>query len=162
MNNITEILQNQFGERYEFTFSENLGQTTVKIPKEALLEVCTFLKNNSDCYFDSLSCITAIDNGPEKGTLDVLYELYSIPFGYRLRLQVSVARENEPIDSLSEIWAAANWDEREAYDLVGIKFNNHPDLRRILLPTDWEGHPLRKDYVEQEKYHGITVKYVKS
>jgi NADH-quinone oxidoreductase subunit C len=159
MNNIASLILEKFSDKLNLEFSENLEQSTISTPKEGLLELASFLKNDSQCYFDSLSCITAIDNGPDKGSIDVLYELYSIPFGHKIRLKVTVARDNETIDSVTDLWASANWDEREAYDLVGIKFNNHPDLRRILLPEDWHGHPLRKDYVEQEKYHGITVKY---
>ena len=89
----------------------------------------------------------------------MLYHLYSIPHDIHLALKVELDRTKPEVDSVTEIWKTADWHEREAYDLLGIHFKNHPDLRRILLPDDWEGHPLRKDYVEQEKYHEIKVKY---
>jgi len=94
----------------------------------------------------------------------VIYHLNSIPFEHSFVLKVEVTRnkEDEPLPqvfSLTPIWKTADWHEREAYDLVGIDFIGHPDLRRILLPADWQGHPLRKDYKEQEFYHGIKVKY---
>ena len=121
--------------------------------------VCETLLGNPKTYFDSLSCLTALDNGEEMNTVEVIYNLYSIPHDLHLMLKVTLPRENPGIDSVADIWRTADWHEREAYDLVGITFNNHPDLRRILLPADWEGHPLRKDYVEQEKYHEVKVKY---
>ena len=129
------------------------------IQKDQIVDVCKLLHVNEKTYFDSLSCLTGLDNGEEKNTMEVIYNLYSIPYDLRLALKVELDRSNPVIDSVTEIWKTADWHEREAYDLLGIKFNGHPDLRRILLPDDWEGHPLRKDYVEQEKYHEVKVKY---
>jgi NADH-quinone oxidoreductase subunit C len=106
-----------------------------------------------------LSCVTAIDLGPEQGQIEVIYTLYSIPKHVTVHLKVVAERDKAEIPSVSSIWKTADWHEREAFDLVGVQFVNHPNLIRILLPTDWEGHPLRKDYVEQERYHGIQVKY---
>jgi NADH-quinone oxidoreductase subunit C len=116
-------------------------------------------------YFDSLSCITGMDNGPQAGTMEVIYNLYSIPYDLHLMLKVRLERPktaNDPlpeVPSLTGIWKSADWMERETYDLLGIRFSGHPDLRRILLPADWEGYPLRKDYELQEYYHGIKVRY---
>lgn len=129
------------------------------IKQEFILQVCELLHANERTYFDQLSCLTGLDNGPEVGTLEVIYNLYSIPFDLHLMLKVELVRDNAAIDSVCGVWKTADWHEREAYDLLGVKFKNHPDLRRILLPADWEGHPLRKDYVEQEKYHDIVVKW---
>lgn len=129
------------------------------VESSKIVTVCDLLHSHDKTYFDSLSCLTGLDNGPDLGTMEVIYNLYSIPFNLHLMLKCTISRANPVIDSVSSIWATANWHEREAFDLVGINFLNHPDLRRILLPTDWEGHPLKKDYSEQEKYHGITVKY---
>ncbi|WP_370089212.1 NADH-quinone oxidoreductase subunit C [Ekhidna sp.] len=129
------------------------------IHKDFIYRVCELLHINEKTYFDSLSCLTGLDNGEEKGTLEVIYNLYSIPHDLHLTLRVELDRSNPEIDSVSEIWRTADWHEREAYDLLGIKFSGHPDLRRILLPDDWEGFPLRKDYVEQEMYHEVKVKY---
>jgi NADH-quinone oxidoreductase subunit C len=91
--------------------------------------------------------------------MEVIYTLYSIPNHFTLHLRVVLDRTLPSVSSVSSIWRTADWHEREAFDLLGIQFSGHSDLRRILLPEDWEGHPLRKDYVEQSKYHGIQVKY---
>jgi len=129
------------------------------IQKDHIVDVCNLLHTNEKTYFDSLSCLSGLDNGPEKNTMEVIYNLYSIPYDLHLMLKTELDRKNPLIDSVTEIWRTADWHEREAYDLLGIQFKGHPDLRRILLPDDWEGHPLRKDYVEQEKYHDVKVKY---
>lgn len=129
------------------------------VDKNDLHAICACIHEHQETYFDSLSCVTGIDNGTEKGTMEVAYNLYSIPYNIHLMVKVELDRNEPVIDSVSDIWRTADWQEREIYDLLGIYFNNHPDLRRILLPKDWVGHPLRKDYVEQEKYHGMTVGY---
>lgn len=145
----------------EAVIGEDLNATpkALIIHPDFIRSVCESLHSNSKTYFDSLSCLTGLDNGEEKNTVEAIYNLYSIPFDLHLMLRVELPRENPSIDSVTDIWKTADWHEREAYDLVGIHFENHPDLRRILLPSDWEGHPLRKDYVEQEKYHEVKVKY---
>ncbi|MEQ8239450.1 MAG: NADH-quinone oxidoreductase subunit C [Cyclobacteriaceae bacterium] len=131
----------------------------LKVDSEQIHKTCQFLHEDDRYYFDQLSSLTGIDNGSEAGTMEVIYHLYSIPKDYHLALKVMLPRETPEVDSVAEIWRTANWHEREAYDLLGIRFMGHPDLRRILLPADWEGFPLRKDYEAQEKYHGMTVKY---
>ena len=123
----------------------------------AIKDVCDVLFRHPSLLFDSLSCLTGIDNGPDLGTMEVVYHLYSITNNIQLNLKCEIQREAPVISSVTSIWKAADWHEREAYDLVGIRFEGHPDLRRILLPADWEGHPLQKDYQEQEFYHGIKV-----
>ncbi|MFM2401621.1 MAG: hypothetical protein RI950_1138 [Bacteroidota bacterium] len=152
---IKDLLQTQF--KFEAEWEEEMGRLT--LPAEQILPVCEFLWKNPVTYFDSLSCLTAIDQGPEAGKMEVIYTLYSIPNHLTLHLRVILDRSSPTISSVSSIWRTADWHEREAFDLLGIQFSGHPDLRRILLPEDWEGHPLRKDYVEQSKYHGIQVKY---
>ena len=137
--------------------NEKSGQLTVE--SKDLLAVCDFLWRNANTYFDSLSCVTAIDLGVESGQMEVIYTLYSIPFHVTLHLRVLLDRNKPEVPSLSSIWKTADWHEREAFDFFGIQFTGHPNLTRILLPADWQGHPLRKDYVEQERYHGIQVKY---
>jgi NADH-quinone oxidoreductase subunit C len=132
---------------------------SIIIEAEDILNVCRTLHQHSETYFDMLSCLTAIDNGPETGTMEVIYNLYSIPYNYPLMLKVLLPRENPEVDTVSTIWKTAGWHEREAYDLYGIKFKDHPDLRRILLPADWEGFPLRKDYNHQQYYRGVKVEY---
>ncbi|MCX6193334.1 MAG: NADH-quinone oxidoreductase subunit C [Cytophagales bacterium] len=152
---IKDLLQTQF--KFEAEWEEELSRLT--LPAEQILPVCEFLWKNPATYFDSLSCLTAIDQGPEAGKMEVIYTLYSIPNHLTLHLRVILDRSSPTISSVSSIWRTADWHEREAFDLLGVQFSGHPDLRRILLPEDWEGHPLRKDYVEQSKYHGIQVKY---
>lgn len=134
------------------------------IQPENLLKICEVLQKTEGLYFDLLSCIVGLDNGPEKGSMEVIYILHSIPYGHKLMLRMVLGRnkDEEPlpvVPSVSGLWKTALWHEREVYDLFGIHFEGHPDLRRILLPSDWEGHPLRKDYQHQEKYHGIKVAY---
>ena len=129
------------------------------IPSELILEVCKQIHQNPSTYFDMLSCLTGIDNGAEAGTMEVVYNLYSIPFNRSLMLKVILPRDLAEIESVCTVWKGANWLEREVYDMFGIHFKNHPDLRRILKPADWEGHPLKKDYQHQELYRDIQVKY---
>lgn len=138
---------------------ENSTPPGFEIKSEHLIQCMTLLNEHEELYFDMLSCLTGIDNGPEQGTMEVVYHLYSIPYDQSLTIKVVLDRANPTIESVAHIWQTAIWHEREAFDLLGIHFNNHPDLRRILLPTDWEGHPLRKDYSTQEYYHGVKVDY---
>jgi NADH-quinone oxidoreductase subunit C len=152
---IKSLIENELNLSVELM--EKSGQLTVL--SQDLLTICDFLWRNPNTYFDSLSCVTAIDLGEETGQMEVIYTLYSIPFHITMHLRVLVNREKPEVPSVCSIWKTADWHEREAYDFFGIQFLGHPNLTRILLPADWEGHPLRKDYVEQERYHGIKVKY---
>jgi len=122
------------------------GETTVIIPKEKLVEICDFLKANPDLRFNFLSDLTSLDLFEKrKPRFEVNYQLLSHANRNRLRLKVLVD-EGEKVPSVTGVWSTANWHEREIYDLMGIPFENHPDLRRILTPDGWVGHPLRKDY----------------
>jgi NADH-quinone oxidoreductase subunit C len=134
-------------------------QPQLTVAAERMKELCLFLRDTESLYFDTLSCLSGMDNGPEKKTMEVIYHLYSIPYNHSIVLKIETDRENPEVPTVSDTWRTADWHEREAYDMFGIKFSGHPDLRRILLPADWEGFPLRKDYEEQEYYHGIKVKY---
>lgn len=138
---------------------ENSTPKAIRIHDSDLVNVCRELHRNQQTYFDMLSCVTGIDNGPAAGTLEIAYNLYSIPYNLHLMLKVTLPRDNAEVDSLAGIWKTAEWHEREVYDMFGVRFRNHPDLRRILLPADWEGHPLRKDYKQQEYYKNIKVEY---
>ena len=159
MNKIKNLLQNHFGENIIIKEDTTSLMPSLTVPTQKIAEIVGFLHENPECYFDMLSCQTALDNGVETGTMEIAYNLYSIPFEKSVCLKIEFPRDNsEKVPSVSHVWQTANWHEREAFDLMGIEFSNHPDLRRILLPEDWQGHPLRKDYQEQEIYHGIIVK----
>jgi NADH-quinone oxidoreductase subunit C len=161
---IVNLLTGNFGEEVVVGTTTNSLQPSVTIAANAIVKVAQFLFEDERLFFDYLACITGLDNGPQVNTMEVIYNFTSIPYGHDLMVKVMLTR-NQPdealpsIDSLSSIWKTADWHEREAYDLLGINFTNHPDLRRILLPADWEGYPLRKDYNAQEVYHGIRVNY---
>ena len=161
---ILSLLLENFGPTVIIGTDENAQPAAVLVAPAAVDRVCRFLHESEQTYFDQLSCITGLDNGPEAGSLELIYNLYSIPFNLHLMLKVLLTRntasgELPQLPTVSNIWRTADWHEREVYDMVGIRFEGHPDLRRILLPSDWEGHPLRKDYREQEYYHGIWVRY---
>jgi len=154
---IKKILLSTFGE--DLIVGEDLSCTpkAILIKADKIYTICQELFQNKEMYFDSLSCLTGIDNGSEKDTMEVVYNLYSIPFEISLMLKVEIDRKNPEVPSVTSIWQTANWHEREAYDLLGIHFTGHPDMRRILMPADWEGHPLRKDYEEPLEYRGMET-----
>lgn len=126
--------------------SEFLGQLSIRIEPTRIVAVCDFLKRDAAMPFDFLSDLTCV-HLPDRAEapFDIVYNLYSISANERVRLRVAVDDVNG-VETVSGVWPAANWMEREVFDLFGVQFRNHPDLRRILLPTDWQGHPLRKDY----------------
>jgi NADH-quinone oxidoreductase subunit C len=138
---------------------ESCTPKALKIAHGDLVVVMETLYKNPNSYFDMLSCVTGLDNGADAATMEVAYNLYSIPFNHHLMIKVVLPRDKPEIESVSMIWKTANWQEREIFDMYGIHFKNHPDLRRILMPADWEGHPLRKDYKHQEYYRDIKVEY---
>jgi len=160
---IVALIKSHKGEEAIVSVKEELKQPQAVVQTSQLESIARLLWETPALYFDSLSCLTAVDNGEKEGTIEVLYHLYSIPYEHAFIMKVVVPRGDEThlpeVPSLCSIWKTANWHEREAFDMYGIKFTGHPDLRRILLPTDWQGYPLRKDYKEQETYHGIKVKY---
>ncbi len=123
-----------------------LGDWTVIVPVTHLLQAAQYLRDASDCAFDYLSDLTATDWPPRpEGRFDVIYMLYSTRIRHRVRVKVKVA-EHQPIPSVTSLWPAANWLEREVFDMFGVNFTGHPDRRRILMPEDWQGYPQRKDY----------------
>ena len=128
----------------------------MQINAEDWLEVAQLLKDDSALQFDSLMCISGYDKGPGEA-LGAAYNIHSMTQLHTLEVRIEVPRDGGSIPSVAQLWRAADWHERETYDLFGITFDGHPDLRRILLPEDWENHPLRKDYETQEYYHGISV-----
>ena len=120
------------------------GELTLEIAPARIVSVCGFLKHERG--FTRLSTVTAVDRLPAEPRFEVVYHLHAVERNERVRLKCRLAGEAPEIDSVTEVWRAADWYERETFDLFGIRFRNHPDLRRIMLPDDWEGHPLRKDY----------------
>jgi NADH-quinone oxidoreductase subunit C len=122
------------------------GELTVLVPREYLLPLCEFLAADRDLAFTYLSDVTAVDRFPIEPRFELNYHLLSISRRDFLRLRVRLSGESPAIESVVPVWPTANWHEREIFDLFGIRFEGHPNLRRMLLPDDWEGHPLRKDY----------------
>jgi NADH-quinone oxidoreductase subunit C len=147
----------------------------VEVRVDGLPEICRYLRDESDLQFDMLHCITAVDYfepDAKKAAqvewqphLELIYHLSSMTHRHRLVLKTRMPRwrEDDPgvlpeVASVSSVWSTAEWHEREVFDLMGVFFVGHPDLRRILCAEDWEGHPLRKDYQMPDEYHGIPVK----
>lgn len=121
------------------------GEVTATVPREHLISVCSYLK--AEAEFDFLADLCGVDRGPEEEPrFEVNYHLFSITNHYRLRLKVLVNEDDCRVPTATGVWRTANWHERETYDLFGVVFEGHPDLRRILLPDDWQGHALRKDF----------------
>ncbi|MCX6628499.1 MAG: NADH-quinone oxidoreductase subunit C [Candidatus Solibacter sp.] len=120
------------------------GELTLEIAPGKIASVCGFLKY--DQKFVRISTVTAVDRYPAEPRFEIVYHLHSIEHNQRLRLKCRLPGADAAIDSVTGVWRGAGWYEREVFDLFGVRFLNHPDLRRILLPDDWEGHPLRKDY----------------
>lgn len=156
LENLADLLNQPEADTF-ISYQTNVTQPYLTVPADRLVDVCQLLRTDNRFFFDLLACVTAIDNGPEANTIEVIYNLTSIPYERNLGLRVTVPRANPVVPSVAHIWRTADWHEREAFDLVGVVFANHPDLRRILLPTDWVGHPLRRDYQEMTEYHGIKT-----
>lgn len=126
---------------------EALGEVTAIVPSLHIVDVCTALKSDPEASFDFLADICGADRGvEEEPRFEVNYHLFSITKHHRLRLKVLLHEENARVPTVTGVWRTANWHERETFDLLGVIFDGHPDLRRILLPEDWQGHALRKDF----------------
>jgi NADH-quinone oxidoreductase subunit C len=126
---------------------EALGETTIIVPREHIVAVCSFLKSWPETRFDFLADLCGVDRGvEEEPRFEVNYHLLSTTKYHRWRLKVLLNEESIHVDSVTPVWRTANWHERETYDLFGVIFDGHPDLRRILLPEDWQGYSLRKDF----------------
>ncbi|HXG50272.1 MAG TPA: NADH-quinone oxidoreductase subunit C [candidate division Zixibacteria bacterium] len=137
-------------------FKGEVHEPYCTVAAEAIVEVCRFLRDDPDLKFEVLSDLTALD-WPKAEKIQVVYHLFSYEKRHQIVLKVDLPRDNPQIATVEEVWKVANWFEREVFDLFGVVFVGHSDLRRIMLPEDWVGHPLRKDYVEQEEYDGIST-----
>lgn len=159
---IKDLLTDKFGQGV-ISAIEPMGlQPALLIDPELIVQVCEELRDNNKTWFDFLSCLSGVDHGPEKNKFEIVYHLASIP--HKLQLVLKTIKEHDrnsetlpSFHTVSGVWRTAEWHEREAFDLLGIHFEGHPDLRRILLPDDWEGYPLRKDYLAAEEYKGIKI-----
>lgn len=129
-----------------FELSDYRGELTIKFDKKYIVEVCKFINSDPELLFTFCSDITAIDWATRKNRFTVVYNIYSIQNNIRIRLKADVDESDCAIDSVTSVWQAANWQERETFDMYGIKFNNHPDPRRMYMPEEFEYHPLRKDF----------------
>jgi len=151
-------------QRLKARFEAGVGDCDLKakdpcifIGPAAILEVCRFLHDEPDLSFDCLSNQSGVDY-KTKGVIEVVYHLYSYEHRHWIVLKVDAPRDNPVMPTVETVWKAANWLEREIYDLLGVTFEGHSDLRRLLMPEDWIGFPLRKDFVEPESYHGISTR----
>lgn len=162
VNPIVARLREAFGEAIERDEMIS-GQLVVRVERGQIVDICTLLRDDPSTHFDHLADITAVDYlsyNPDGGPpgegrtprFDVVYSLYSITHNHRVRLKVGLDESDPTVPSVTPVWPAANWAERETFDMYGITFTGHPALRRILMPDDWQGHPLRKDYplIEEE------------
>ena len=151
----------EISDKIKSVFSETLidsEQMYLTVSPKDWLEVAKYIKEDDSLCFDMLSCLSSVD-GEDLGFY-VAYNFYSTSLKHQL--EVRVYAENMVIPSVESLWRTADWHEREAYDLMGIKFEGHPDMRRIFLPEDWDGHPLQKKYKEPDYYHGMPVPKDKS
>jgi NADH-quinone oxidoreductase subunit C len=155
---IHERLKARFGETL-VSFDAQALQPWALVAADAIAEVAAFAKSDPELAFDNLMCLSAVDYPKENPPrMEVVYHLFSYTHRHRFVLKVHAERDGGRVPSVTDVWGVANWHEREAYDLFGIVFEGHPDLRRILLPEDWEGHPLRKDWQDPDFYNGMHVK----
>ncbi len=122
------------------------GETTIVVERSLFREACALLRDDPNCVFNFFSDVTCVDRYPSEPRFEVVYQLLSIPKKERVRLKVLLDGGDPVVESVTSVWPAANYFEREVFDLFGVRFSGHPYLRRLLMPEDWQGYPLRKDY----------------
>ncbi|MBA4250660.1 MAG: NADH-quinone oxidoreductase subunit C [Chlorobiaceae bacterium] len=173
----TQEIYNLLKEKFQEKVIQHLNtlpkEEVIEVRPESINEIVEFLRDDKELHFDNLILLSGVDDangsknkledGTEEitgGTLSVYYHIESMDLRHKLVLKVSAPRENPEVESIYDVYGCANWHEREAFDMLGIIFKNHPDLTRILMPYDWEfGYPLRKDYRNPEFYQGMKVPY---
>lgn len=155
-NEIYQKLAKEFGDKIiEFKDDKNFDPF-IKVQPDAIVDICLYLRDDNELLFDYLVNLTGMDYGKDLG---VVYHFYSMKYNHRFVVKVDLPRDNAKLETVEKVWQTANWHEREAFDMFGIEFENHPYMRRILTPEDWVGNPLRKDYKPEEFYHGIKIAY---
>jgi NADH-quinone oxidoreductase subunit C len=142
---IVEKLKARFGEQ-AIQASEFRSELTVVVPKDRIVEICRFLKEDAELSFDLLADVCGIDMNTSEKRFGVIYNLYSLRTTFRIRLKTFTEEEDPKVPTVTGVWGTANWHERETYDMFGIVFEGHPDLRRVYMPDEFEHHPLRKDF----------------
>jgi len=155
-NEIHARLGARFGDAIGDLAGARRDNFCASVTPAAIADVCRLTKDDPELAFDCLSNLSGVDY-PKRGVIEIVYNLYSYRHRHLFALKVGAPRDNPVVPTVSAVWAHADWQEREAFDLLGVTFTGHPDLRRILMPEDWPGHPLRKDFVEPEEYHGIST-----
>jgi NADH-quinone oxidoreductase subunit C len=151
---IAQALQDRFGDKIRAAFPDD-KHPRVHVDAADWRPVAEFLRDDPALRFDWLANLSGVDYAAD-GKFCVVYDLWSFDLNHRFAVKVYTLRSDDAhVPSVCDLWPAAEWHEREAFDLLGISFDNHPDLRRILMADDWEGFPLRKDYVFPREYHGI-------
>jgi NADH-quinone oxidoreductase subunit C len=152
---IAEKIKGKFGDAGVELQSETIDPFIV-VPAEKIADICRFLRDDPEIHLNAFSSISGVD-WPEEGLIDVVYHLASYKHHNVCVLKVRLSREKPEVPTIEGVWKAANWFERETFDLLGVIFTGHSNLKRLLLPDDWEGYPLRKDYEEQPSYHGMET-----
>jgi NADH-quinone oxidoreductase subunit C len=148
-------LRGRFGEAVGDLVGTGRDASASVLPAR-VADVARFLRTEAGLEFDCLSNLSGVDY-PKREVIEVVYHLYSYRHRHAFVLKVGAPRDNPVVVTVANVWRHAEWQEREVFDLLGVVFEGHPDLRRILMPEDWPGHPLRKDFVEPEEYHGIST-----
>ncbi|MCX8055248.1 MAG: NADH-quinone oxidoreductase subunit C [Ignavibacteria bacterium] len=151
---IFELLKKEIGDGVSELVEKEHHDPFIVVSADSIVETCLVLRDDLNTLFDYLVNLSGVD---DKDKFVVVYHLYSLKYKHRIVLKVYLDRENPHIPTVERVWRSANWHEREAYDMFGIVFDGHSDLRRILCPYDWEGHPLRKDYKTPDYYKDIKV-----
>jgi NADH-quinone oxidoreductase subunit C len=151
-----ERLRARFGERV-ISADTAAKDPWILVDSAAIVDVCEFVRDDPELRCEALSNLSGVDYKTQ-GCIEIVYHLYSYAHRHYVILKVRTPRDAAEVPTVEGVWKAANWLEREVYDLLGVTFTGHSDLRRLLLPEDWIGYPLRKDFVEPDEYHGISTR----
>ena len=155
---VRKILEEKFPD--SVVIPEEINNDYIQLKPDNWKEIAEFLKSDKELKFDSCQCITGIDLGIENN-LEVRYNFHSMKYKHKIEIRIEIDRKKPNIPSVEQVWRVADWFEREVYDMYGIRFKGHRDLRRMLLPDDWKGWPLRKDYKTPDIYNGMKVPKVR-